>query len=574
VFSTNEDTPLTVAAPGVLGNDSDLEGDDLTATLLNGPAHGTLTFNADGSFSYTPSANYNGSDSFTYKANDGALDSNVATVTLTIVAVNDAPAAADNAYTTDEDTAFTIAAPGVLGNDSDVDGDTLTSILVSGPAHGALTLNSDGSFTYTPAANYNGPDSFTYKANDGAADSNIATVLLTINPINDAPIADAGPDQTAAEGAAVSFTGLASSDVEGDPLTYSWSFSDGGSASGATPSHVFADNGNYLVTLTVSDGQLTSSDTMMVMVTNVAPTASLSGPATGVRGQARTISLGASDPSIADQAASFTYAITWGDGSTQSISGPASAQASHVFTAAGAFTVTVTATDKDGGVSQVVQQIINIKSVDLQGTTLAIGGTTAGDAITVKPANSSGSLNVTINGANQGNFMPAQLLIYGQAGNDNIQLDTVKIQGVTYRVTAPAVILGGDGSDIIDAQGSSADNILIGGAGSDTLQGGATDDIVIGGTTDFDANSDALLALLAECSRSDASEETRLNHLNGTLPGGLNGAFFLTAATVHDDGATDQLYGNGGNDWFFALTTGANADRLRDAVNGEVITHL
>jgi hypothetical protein len=62
--------------------------------------------------------------------------------------------------------------------------------------------------------------------------------------------------------------------------------------------------------------------------------------------------------------------------------------------------------------------------------------------------------------------------------------------------------------------------------------------------------------------------------LNGTLPGGLNGAFFLTAATVHDDGATDQLYGNGGNDWFFALTTGANADRLRDAVNGEVITHL
>ncbi len=88
---------------------------------MTGPSHGSLTLNANGSFSYTPAANYNGPDSFTYKANDGDLDSNTVTVALTITAVNDAPVAANDSYTTAEDTTLTVAAPGVLGNDSDID---------------------------------------------------------------------------------------------------------------------------------------------------------------------------------------------------------------------------------------------------------------------------------------------------------------------------------------------------------------------------------------------------------------------------------------------------------------------
>jgi len=188
-YATNEDTAVSVPAPGLLGNDNDVEGDALTAVLVSSPVHGTLTLNADGSFTYTPNANYNGSDSFTYKANDGAADSNVATVSLTLSSANDAPVASDDAYTTDEDTALMIAPSGVLSNDTDVDGDPLTAAIVNAPTHGALTLNADGSFTYTPAANYNGPDSFTYHANDGQVDSNLATVLLTVNPINDAPVA-------------------------------------------------------------------------------------------------------------------------------------------------------------------------------------------------------------------------------------------------------------------------------------------------------------------------------------------------------------------------------------------------
>src|SRR5204862_7146935 len=124
-------------------------------------------FNANGSFTYTPDANYNGSDSFTYKANDGIADSNVATVNLAVNPVNDAPVAVNDSYSTNEDVALVIPVAGVLANDTDIDANTLSSILVSGPAHGSLVLNSNGSFTYTPNANYNGSDSFTYKANDG-----------------------------------------------------------------------------------------------------------------------------------------------------------------------------------------------------------------------------------------------------------------------------------------------------------------------------------------------------------------------------------------------------------------------
>src|SRR5206468_629563 len=151
------------------------------------PAHGSLTFSTNGSFIYTPAANYNGSDAFTYQASDGQTLSAPVTVTLTVNAVNDAPVAVNDSFAIDEDTALVIAAPGVLANDSDVDGDALTAILVSGPAHGTLTLNPNGSLRYLATTNYNGPDSFTYKANDSTADSTPATVNITVNAVNDAP---------------------------------------------------------------------------------------------------------------------------------------------------------------------------------------------------------------------------------------------------------------------------------------------------------------------------------------------------------------------------------------------------
>ena len=223
-YSTNEDTTLTVAAPGVLGNDTDIDGDALTAAVVTGPSHGTLLLNANGSFTYTPAANYNGGDSFTYRANDGTANSNVATVTITLAAVNDAPVANNDSFTTAEDTTAIVVAPGLLSNDTDVEGDPLTAILVSGPTHGTVTLNPNGSLTYTPATNYNGLDSFTYKANDGTADSNIATVTITVTPVNDPPIAvndsySTNEDTTLT----VAAPGVLANDVDvdGDALTVS-----------------------------------------------------------------------------------------------------------------------------------------------------------------------------------------------------------------------------------------------------------------------------------------------------------------------------------------------------------------
>src|SRR5204863_293231 len=116
---------------------------------------GTLTLNSNGSLSYQAFANYNGADSFTYKASDGTAFSNVATVAIAVTAVNDTPAATNDGYTAGEDTPLVIdAAHGVLANDSDIDHDALSAILLTGPTHGTLTLNANGSLSYQAFANY------------------------------------------------------------------------------------------------------------------------------------------------------------------------------------------------------------------------------------------------------------------------------------------------------------------------------------------------------------------------------------------------------------------------------------
>src|SRR5205814_1612539 len=125
-YTTPEDTQLTVIAPGVLANDSDVDVDPLSTVLVSNPSHGTLTLNGDGSFIYMPALNFNGVDTFTYKASDGQAASDPYTTPIRSTPVNDAPVAVnDDSYTTPEDTQLTVIAPGVLANDSDVDVDPL-----------------------------------------------------------------------------------------------------------------------------------------------------------------------------------------------------------------------------------------------------------------------------------------------------------------------------------------------------------------------------------------------------------------------------------------------------------------
>ena len=190
-YSVNEDDQLTVpVTTGVLANDSDADADVLTAALVTDVAHGTLALSADGSFVYTPAPDYSGSDQFSYQASDGGLSSPVTTVTLTVNAQPDAPEAGPEAYSVSEDDQLTVpVTTGVLANDSDADADVLTAALVTDVAHGTLALSADGSFVYTPAPDYSGSDQFSYRASDGGLSSPVTTVTLTVNAQPDAPVA-------------------------------------------------------------------------------------------------------------------------------------------------------------------------------------------------------------------------------------------------------------------------------------------------------------------------------------------------------------------------------------------------
>ncbi len=212
---TNEDEPVTVE---VTANDLDEDGnlDPTMATQWGHPSHGTTWNNWDGSIVYTPDPNYNGTDSFPYLVCDiYGLCSAPATVNITINPVNDAPAAVDDEATTNEDTSVTID---VLANDSDVDGDMLTVDSVTNGNSGSVANNA-ASVTYTPNANYNGMDSFSYQVCDADGACAAATVTITIAPINDAPAAI--DDQAATnEDTSVTIDVLANDlDVDGDILT-------------------------------------------------------------------------------------------------------------------------------------------------------------------------------------------------------------------------------------------------------------------------------------------------------------------------------------------------------------------
>lgn len=184
-YTAEEDSILTVSVlNGVLINDSDPDGDELTAHLFSNPAKGSVLFYPDGSFSYYPWFNQNGTDSFTYQAYDGEAFSDATIITINITPVNDTPLASPDSYTTYKNINLVVPAPGVLANDFDYDGDALTTVLVpgSGPAFGELTFNVDGSFNYTPLEGFAGEVSFSYRASDGFLESENTLVTITVEP--------------------------------------------------------------------------------------------------------------------------------------------------------------------------------------------------------------------------------------------------------------------------------------------------------------------------------------------------------------------------------------------------------
>ena len=181
-ISTNEDTSIDLTLTA-----TDPDSSQITYTLVSNGSYGTVSI-ANNIATYTPSENFNGADSFTLTANDGEADSNVATISVTVNSVNDKPVANSNSILVDEGNTATILQNGetsLLYNDTDIENDALTAIVVSNPNYGSLTLNTDGTFSYQNDGSETTSDSFTYKTNDGDLDSNLATVNITINPIND-----------------------------------------------------------------------------------------------------------------------------------------------------------------------------------------------------------------------------------------------------------------------------------------------------------------------------------------------------------------------------------------------------
>lgn len=221
-YTVSEGGTLTISAPGLLGNDTDPELDALTAVLVTPPLHGVVTVNANGSFTYVHDGSETTADSFQYKASDGNSDSNVATVTIVVNPVNDAPTAVDDRFSMLEGGSLFVTAPGVLANDYDPDSLIVSAALVQGPAHGTLTFNPDGSFVYSHDGTETLTDSFTYRVSDGQLWSSPATVTLHITPVDDPPIANddrysvqrGGTLTVAAPGVMANDT-----DEENDPMT-------------------------------------------------------------------------------------------------------------------------------------------------------------------------------------------------------------------------------------------------------------------------------------------------------------------------------------------------------------------
>ncbi|WP_172963223.1 Ig-like domain-containing protein, partial [Vibrio harveyi] len=271
--TTDEDTAVTI---DVLGNDSDPENDQLTITNASVPAEQGTVAIVDGKLVFTPAENFNGDATISYTISDGQLTDD-ATVAVTVNPVNDAPVAVNDTVSTDEDTAVTID---VLANDSDPENDTLTITAASVPAEQGTVTIVDGKLEFTPAENFNGDATISYTISDGQLTED-ATVAVTVNPVNDAPVA-VDDTVTTDEDTAVTIDVLANDrDPENDQLTITNASvpAEQGTVTIVDGKLVFTPaenfNGDATISYTISDGQLTDDATVAVTVNpaNDAPVA-------------------------------------------------------------------------------------------------------------------------------------------------------------------------------------------------------------------------------------------------------------------------------------------------------------
>ena len=415
--STAEDTQLT----GDLSTNDTASGDGGNTWSLNtGPSNGVVTVNADGTFTYTPSANYNGADSFTYTITDADGDTSTATMNITVTAVDDSPAAAADTYLTSEDNAV----GGDLSSNDTASGDGGdTWSLDTGPSNGGVVINANGTFNYTPDPDFNGSDSFTYKITDADGDTNIATVIVTISAVDDAPTAAADSDSTPEDTPLVG--DLSSNDTASGDGGNIWSLttdaSNGAVVLNTDGTFTYTPNANYngadsfTYSITDADGD-TNTATMTLTVTAVddLPVAVDDNYTTSIDA---TVSgtLAGNDTQSGD--GGNVWSLT-----TPASNGTAIVNADGTFTytpnlsynGADSFTYTITDVDGDTSIATVnitVANVVNDAPINTvpgpqsvnEDTPLALGGISVndvdGDLSTVELAVNDGVLNVTLSGA-------------------------------------------------------------------------------------------------------------------------------------------------------------------------------
>ncbi len=254
LYQVNEGGALDVDPPGVVDNDDTTPVEPVTVTLVSGPSHGQLTLHADGSFEYVHDGSETTSDQFTYYISDSRNDSNTATVSIIVQPINDPPVAIDDGGSTLEDTPVTLH---VLDNDMDPDGDALTVDWTQQPQNGSV-VNNGGTVTYTPNPNFHGVDTFTYAATDGNGGQSEATVTVTVDAVNDPPVAQDDSESTA-EDTPVQIDVLANdTDPDGDSLSIDHV---------QQPSHGSASSDGSAVTY-VPDGDFHGTDVFEYSITD------------------------------------------------------------------------------------------------------------------------------------------------------------------------------------------------------------------------------------------------------------------------------------------------------------------
>ena len=600
--TTDEDTAVTIP---VLANDSFAPDVDeiLSVTEISQPGHGAAVINTEGTITYTPDANYYGADSFTYTISDGHGGTATANVTITVTPVNDAPAAGNDSASTAEDTAVTID---VLANDTDADADTLSVTTASDPPHGMATVNTNGTITYTPDANYYGGDSFTYTISDGNGGTATANVTITVTPVNDAPAAVNDASSTA-NNTTVTIDVL-TNDSDSDGTLDATKVAIVAAASHGTTSVnpttgaiTYRPASNYTgpdsFTYKVKDNSGTDSNVATVSITVNAPVTDVTQAECEVSTLNVAGALGtATRKDDADHPGSAVIIVTGTSRHDVIIIEPRPGSSSQVRVmingrVAGTFNNSSFSRFVAFGLAGHDTIIVawnleqDAKLFGDSGNDSLFGG--AGkDGLEGGTGNDhlfGGWDNDTLCGGAGNDFLFGQWnndVLGGEAGNDQLfgeSGDDQLLGGAGHDY-----LFGGIGNDRLSGQvgndilyGESGNDIVVGGAGNDHLFGGIGRDLLIGGTGDdtlygegdddilaanatiHDNKELALIAILLEWTSSN-SYTKRVNNIR--FGNGANGAFRLDNAAVLDDGRPDTLWGHGGLDWFL---TGVN-DRIRD----------